>query len=115
MSKVQICLHTSAVPQRRRWLRAESLFQVDTSRPSVIPMFVLGIAMQSNTYLQEVQNLQSNSFGDWNTHLPSAVGKDRGRQQGAKRKEVKATASVRRHLMPLSLCCAGWGRSGMSR
>lgn len=46
---------------------------------------------------------------------PSATGKDRGSQQGAKRKEVKATASVRRYLMSLSLCCAGWGRSGMSR
>ena len=80
-----------------------------------MPMLVLGTAMQSNIYLQEVRTLQSNSVGDWNMHPSSATGKDRGSQQGAKRKEVKATASVRIHLMSPSLCSADWGRSGMSR
>lgn len=31
-------------------------------------MLVLGTAMQSNIYLQEVQALQSNPVGDWNMH-----------------------------------------------
>lgn len=78
-------------------------------------MGLLGTAVQSNIYLQEVQTLQNTSAGDWNVPPHSATGKDRGSQQGAKRKEVKATASVRRYLMSLSWCCAGWGRSGMSR
>lgn len=62
--------------------------------------------------LTHLPALQSNPVGDTHT---AVTRKDRGSQQGAKRKEVKATASVRRYLMPPSLCCAVWGRSGMSR